>query len=107
MSTQPIKPEEKLPIFKQFDILKFVSEFFIKNKPREPHLKKMHLRADKISSLIKGYGGMSARDFARFCAIAGWKIIDQEGNTIIGNPENTEKEVSDNTPPKAGYDGNI
>jgi len=91
---------DKKPIFKQFDILKAVSEFFIANKPREPYLKKMNLRADKISTLIKGYGGMSARDLARFAAVAGWTITDANGNVIIGNPDNQQAEIEHNTPLK-------
>lgn len=88
------KIQKSLEKFAPFDIRKHISEWFMRTKPREPHLKKMHLRADKISNFINGYGGMSVSDFARFAAVAGWKVIDSKGNTIIGN--DPDQEVAQN-----------
>lgn len=79
------------------DIQAAVAGWFKKQRPRDPHLKKMRLRADKISRMVKGWAGMNFWEFARFCAGAGWKIIDENGNVIIGNPENQQKEIDDNT----------
>ena len=88
------KTQRILDNFQPADIRRSISEWFTRTKPRDPHLKRMHLRADKISNFINGYGGMSVNDFARFAAAAGWKIIDHNGQTIIGN--DPDKEIEQN-----------
>lgn len=82
------------------DIQKHVAEWFKRTRPRDPHLKKMRLRADKVSRMVQGWAGMSFWEFARFASAAGWKIIDENGKVIIGNPEIQQQEIDDNTTTK-------
>lgn len=79
------------------DIQKHVAAWFKRNRPRDPHLKKMRLRADKVSRMVQGWAGMSMWEFARFAAAANWKIIDENGKVIIGNPEIQQLEIDHNT----------
>ena len=58
---------------------------------------KAKISGTQLSLFRSGRGGMEWHSFIRMIIGMGCKIVDPQGNTILGNPEKFDQEISDNT----------
>lgn len=78
------------------DIRQIINKKF-KVMKRPPVIQEAGINNNKISIFINGHGGMQFHDGIRLLICAGFKIIDDHGNIVLGNPENRADELLDNT----------
>ena len=80
----------------KYDIRTIIKEK-LKVIKRTPVILEAKIRPARISLFLNQQGGMQFHDGIRLLICFGFKIVDENGNIILGNPEKRTEELNDNT----------
>jgi hypothetical protein len=78
------------------DIRKILKQKF-KTVRRSVAIKEANITTNKMSNFICERGGLQFHDGIRLLITLGYKISDERGNVILGNPNNKAEELAGNS----------
>lgn len=78
------------------NVQQLVKESIGKMKTRQEHITKAHISNFRISRFLNERGGLDCFEFTRLLLAMGFKIIDKNGNTVLGQTGKVEGQIKEN-----------
>ncbi len=94
MKTKVRKMYNNFP--REKDVRNALVNYLNEEKNRQAILHKSKITDSQMTQFINGKGGMQYNDFLRIIIAMDFKIINNKGELIYGNPETIAQELKDN-----------
>ena len=69
----------------------------LKTMKRTPIINEANIRPGKMSLFLNQMGGMDFHSGIRLLIASGFRLMDEKGTILLGNPETRDQELQDNT----------